>query len=155
MKLKSSCYAWLVAAVVLTACHGRRTYHHYQTVDAERWAMTDTLRFVPEHIEYEGLYVIGAGARVNDRYPYRNLWLVVEKRTLAEPRTAHRDTLNLILADSEGAWLTQGVVLHEAEETVDTTRLKADEEYEFLVYHIMNEQELKGVTDVGITLLPN
>lgn len=117
--------------------------------------MTDTLRFTPENIGYEGDYCVSVGARVEDHYGYRNLWLVVEQRALKGLRAAHRDTVNLILADSNGTWLTQGVVLHVAEEEVATTRLDKDGKYEFLVYHIMNDQQLVGVNDVGVTLSPN
>ena len=116
--------------------------------------MTDTLCFTPENMDYDGSYRVGVGVRVDGHFSYRNLWLVVEQRTLTEPRTAHRDTVNLILADSEGSWLTRGVVLHEAEEEVVTTRLEKDKRYEFLVYHIMSDQELVGVNDVGLSLSP-
>lgn len=152
-------HAWFIIAVTavlaIMGCHERRTYHHYQPVNTSCWAMTDTLRFTPENIDYEGDYRVSIGARVDDHYAYRNLWLVVEQRTLKGLRTAHRDTVNLILADSHGAWLTQGVVLHVAEEEVATTRLEKDECYEFLVYHIMSDQHLVGVNDVGVTLSPD
>lgn len=145
----------ITTVVAIMGCHGRRPYHHYQSVGTSRWTMTDTMRFTPENIEYEGDYTVGVGVRVNEHFAYRNLWLVVEQRSKKGPVRAHRDTVNMILTDSKGTWLTQGVVLHEVEETVGRTRLEKDEAYEFLVYHIMSNQQLEGVTDVGLSLSPN
>lgn len=141
--------------VALIGCHERRPYHHYLPVTAPYWAMTDTMRFTLEDIVYEGDYNIGVGVRVNEHFAYRNLWLVVEKRSKTGLVPAHRDTMNLILTDSKGTWLTQGVVLHEVEDTVAKTHLDSDEAYEFLVYHIMSDQQVEGVTDVGLLLSPN
>ena len=144
----------VAAVLVFMGCHERRPYHHYQSVNAPQWAMTDTMRFTQDQIEREGDYTVGVGVRVNDHFAYRNLWLVVEQRS-KKGLVRHRDTVNMILADSKGTWLTQGVVLHETEETVGKTRLERDEAYEFLVYHIMSKQQLVGVKDVGLSLSPD
>ena len=144
----------IAVVVVIMSCYERLTYHRYQSVSTT-WAVTDTLHFIPEDIDYKGNYRVSVGVRVDDRFGYRNLWLVVEQRTLNGNHSRHRDTVDIILADSRGGWLTEGVALHTAEEEVGTTHLEQDERYEFLVYHIMNDQQLAGINDVGLLLSPN
>lgn len=156
--LRSAATCMAIVAL-LVACHGRRTYHSYQAVDAQCWSATDTLRFTPDALSEDGLYSLLAGVRVNEHYPYRDLWLVVEQRTpsaatTTSPHTEHvsRDTLHVLLTDAKGNWLTQGVVLHTSEDVVTATRLTHDNPPEFLVYHIMRDQNLKGVMEVGLKI---
>ncbi|MCR4995354.1 MAG: gliding motility lipoprotein GldH [Bacteroidales bacterium] len=146
-------FFWLLTiATFLFSCQSRRTYYQYQAVDDRCWSATDTLYFVPDTFTQDGLYTLKAGIRFNEHYPYRDLWLVIEQRTTKPVVSARRDTLHLVLANNEGRWLTNGVVLHEAEETVATSRLNMDDAYEFLVYHIMRDQNLTGVTEVGLKI---
>lgn len=142
-----------VMAAALTACHDvHLPYHHFITTDPSGWTVTDTLRFAPVTVNSDGKYTITAGVRVDDRYAYRDLWIVVEHRSDEVLQKAHRDTVHLILADSKGKWLTQGVVLHETQETVATTALTTTDAHEFLVYHIMNDQSLVGINEVGLKI---
>ena len=146
----------LTLSLLLLGCRDHRVYHHFLPVKTTCWTVTDTLRFTPDAMKSDGLYTMKAGVRVNDNYPYRDLWLVVEQRATAPHREpARRDTVHIILADSDGKWLTQGVTLHETEEVVAASRLAKDCTYEFLVYHIMKDQNLIGVSDVGLSLSLN
>lgn len=143
----------LVLAALIIGCQGvRLPYHHFMATNALGWTVTDTLRFAPVTVNSDGQYTITAGVRVDDRYAYRDLWLVIEHRCPEALQPAHRDTVHLILADSQGKWLTQGVVLHETNEMVTTRALTTKDAHEFLVYHIMNDQSLVGVNEVGLKI---
>lgn len=145
----------LVLAAVIVGCQGvRLPYHHFMATNALGWTVTDTLRFAPVTVNSDGQYTITAGVRVDDRYAYRDLWLVVEHRCPEALQPAHRDTVHLILANARGRWHTAGVVLHEAEKAVRIVDLDKKESPEFLVYHVMREQEIQGVYDVGVRLEP-
>lgn len=149
----SKLLSFLVLAAVLVGCHDvRLPYHHFIATDPSGWTVTDTLRFAPVTVSSDGQYTITAGVRVDERYAYRDLWLVVEHRCPEALQPAHRDTVHLILADGYGKWLTQGVVLHETMETVTTRALKTTDAHEFLVYHIMSDQSLVGVNEVGLRI---
>ena len=157
-----------LAALLLIACHGRRTYHHFEPVDPTGWTVADTVRFRPETIDEDRLYTLSVGVRFADSYAYRDLWIVVEQRAgRRQPapltpygdkprRTAltpvRRDTLHMILADSKGKWLAQGVAMHEAEEVITAARLSKDYDTEFLLYHIMRQQTVQGICEVGLKI---
>lgn len=145
----------MMLSLLLLGCSDHRVYHHFVPVNTTCWTVTDTLHFTPGVLKSDGLYTMKTGVRVNDHYRYRDLWLVVEQRAKQPQMAARRDTVHIILADSKGNWLTQGVTLHETEEVVAASRLAKDCAYEFLVYHIMKDQNLEGVSDVGFSLSLN
>ena len=146
-------FIFIIAVVTaMMGCHQRLHYHHFLAVDNTCWSVTDTLHFAPVEVAQDGLYTITAGVRFRDSYPYRDLWLVVEQRSLDMAQMPHRDTVHVILSDRKGQWLTQGVVLHTTEDVVAATRLYKEHAYEFLVYHIMADQNLAGVSDIGLKI---
>ena len=75
-------------------------------------------------------------------------WSVTDTLHFAPVEVA-QDGLYTITA---GQWLTQGVVLHTTEDVVAATRLYKEHAYEFLVYHIMADQNLAGVSDIGLKI---
>ena len=140
------------------ACDHRKalpamTYYAFQPVDAHRWSCTDTLRFTPDTATLASDCDLRLSLRLSQQFAYRDLWLVCEQRSDSLLRP-HRDTLHFILADARGRWQTTGVVLHEAEQRVRSVRLDNDAHPEFLVYHIMREQEIQGIYDIGLRLDP-
>ena len=160
---KTTTWAWLhkglvVILLTLFVCCGRRpmpalTYYEFQPVDAHAWRLTDTLRFSPDTSILALSNSLSLSVRLGQQFAYRDLWLVCEQRSdsLLQP---HRDTVHLILANARGRWHTAGVVLHEAEKAVRIVDLDKKESPEFLVYHVMREQEIQGVYDVGVRLEP-
>ncbi len=146
--------AWLVVG----ACSDHRAmpdlaYYEFQPVDAHEWRCTDTLHFVPDTATIAADNTLSLCLRLGQQFKYRDLWLVCEQRSdsLLKP---HRDTVHFILADANGRWQTTGVVLHEASQRLHTLSLKKNESPEFLVYHIMREQGIQGIFDVGLRLEP-
>ena len=145
--------ATLAAAV---ACRQGRPmpamlYYEFKPVDAHAWRCTDTLRFRPDTATLPRKAALSISLRLGQQFAYRDLWLVCEQRSdsLMRPR---RDTLHFILANARGRWQTTGVVLHEASLGVRNVSLRNSESPEFLVYHIMREQTIQGVFDVGLKI---
>lgn len=154
----------LIAGLVvplLWGCRPRTLFYEFQPVTTEGWCCTDTLRFAPLSVPEEGGYSLNLVVRFGNRFQYRDLWMVVEQRLQevgAKHRMhylPHRDTVHLVLANEEGKWLTPGVVAHEEDAFVGQLHLLETETLEVLVYHIMSEQELQGLTEVGIRLDPS
>ncbi len=148
-----------LALVAIVACGGRRpmpalTYYEFKPVDPHAWRLTDTLRFRPDTATLAPAAELSMSLRLGQQFAYRDLWLVCEQRSDSLQRP-HRDTVHFIVANARGRWHTTGVVLHEAEKPVRTVNIQEQESPEFLVYHIMNEQEIKGVYDVGLRLEPS
>lgn len=135
------------AALALAACDGRPLMYEYQPVDVSEWTTTDTLRFDLPPAPRAGRYALSVGLRATDIIPWRDVWLVLESRT-ADVR--HRDTLHILLASDRAHWHTRGTVLHETEQHAATLSLDSAQQAQLLVYHIMPEQALKGLTEVGV-----
>ena len=118
-------------------------YYEFKPVDAHAWRCTDTLRFRPDTATLPRKAALSLSLRLGQQFAYRDLWLVCEQRS---------DTLHFILANARGRWQTTGVVLHEASLHVRNVSLRNSESPEFLVYHIMREQQIQGVFDVGLKI---
>lgn len=148
----------VASLLALAACGGREplpamTYYEFQPVDAHRWHCTDTLRFLPDTSTLASTCELSMSLRLGEQFAYRDLWLVCEQRSDSLLRP-HRDTIHFILADARGRWQTSGVVLHETSQRVRTITFSKNESPEFLVYHIMREQEIQGIYDIGLRLDP-
>ena len=158
LSVRLSCVVVLLASFVV-GCRPRTSFFAFQPVDLEGWSCTDTLRFMPPSATADGRYSLNLVVRFNNHLQYRDLWLVVEQRLRAADQRMrylpHRDTLHLVVANEAGKWLTPGVVLHEEEAFVGLPNLLEGEALEVLVYHIMREQELQGLTEVGLRMEPS
>ena len=148
-----------VLASFLVGCRPRTSYFTFQPVNPDGWTCTDTLRFTPPEATADGRFSLNLVVRFNNHLEYGDLWLVVEQRLRAADERMrylpHRDTVHLVVANEAGKWLTPGVVLHEEEAFVGLPHLLKGEALEVLVYHVMREQELQGLTEVGLRMEPS
>lgn len=147
-KLPHTIFPLAMAAVLTcaTACRNTARYYVFQPVNPQGWLCTDTLRFeVPPDSTAEA-HTFSLEVRFTNEIAYQGLWLVLERRTLPPKR----DTLYLPLATENGEWDAGGVVFHEASAVCTTSPLPSDASLQLLVYHIMPEQELRGVNEVGV-----
>lgn len=139
--------------LLLTACQGNTSYHSYQPIQIEGWYRHDTLTYYLDSCYTEGLIdKLQIGIRHTDSYPYQDLWigiLTIAKDSITREQT---DSIHLFLADSNGVWEGTGigetrVFIHEK-----TFPLKIDSIIGIKVFHLMKEQPLKGINDVGICI---
>lgn len=120
-------------------------YHSYQPVEYTGWDKSDTLIFTlstpistQKSLEYE--YQIGI--RHKDSYKYRDIWL-----------TINHDTVHLYLADSIGRWKGNGISeLRQITFPYNPSRLKDDSIKEVQITHIMQDNPLPGIHDIGISI---
>lgn len=144
----------LMAALLLVSCDGT-VYHRFGQVDSAGWATTDTLSFIYEGSDMlssaQAMEVV-AQARCNAAYAYKNLFLRVES-SRADGTLISTDTLCCEIYDDNGRRLgsTAGTIYQTASKPrpiaascTDTLILKLS--------HIMGENPLQGVLDVGVRL---
>lgn len=145
----------LLAALLLTACHDTARLYIYQPVDPHGWNCTDTLRYDLPADTVAILRTYSLGVRFTEQMAYRNLWLVLEQRVtpLGSPTQvppARRDTLCLSLAHDNGRWEGTGVICHEVQAVCTAAHTTAAAPMQLLVYHIMPQQAICGITEVGL-----
>ena len=86
----------------------------------------------------------------NNRYPYRNIWLLVQQNIT--DTTFVSDTVEITLADSQGKWLGKGSeglyqlsVPYKTSITLDSTRA-----YLVRIRQVMRDNPIKGIEKVGV-----
>ncbi len=136
----------LLLAVLMVSCVSRTLIYSYLPVSGG-WLSTDTIRFHLADIPSNDIYSFHAGVRYTDRYSYRDIWLVMEQRT---GTTVRLDTLHIDLMPAARGLRERGVVMHEAEVLVRAYRLAAGQGLDVLIYPIMTDSLLDGITDVGL-----
>lgn len=136
----------LLAVVIITAaCKNNIMYHSYQPVSPTGWEKNDTLSYTLNdtltNINSHQFYV---GIRHKDSYKYQDIWL-----------TINNDTVHLQLADSSGYWYGNGIgELRQLLLPIPTTFLqKQDSITEIRINHIMQDNSLKGIQDLGIEIV--
>lgn len=144
-------YSLLLLSVA--CCMPQTMYHSYHHIANERWGRGDTLSF---HLAVDdtlpamyGLFLI---VRNSTGYPYQNLPLSV---TYNMPDTAvwRTDTLHFNVADSTGRWLGSGWgSLYQLSVLLKEAPVGHPARFTFKVVHLLGDEQLVGVSDVGIQL---
>lgn len=142
----------LFAVLLLASCDGT-VYHQFREVDGDGWNVTDTLQFLYEGSGRSNKAVeMAVQVRYGSAYKYKNLYLRVE--TLhADSVLLSVDTLCCRIYDDAGRRLgsTAGSIYQNESQKVllnascaDTLLLKLS--------HIMPDESLQGVFDMGVEL---
>lgn len=146
----------LCALFLLNACHTDTRYHVYQAVSGkEGWDKSDSLAFhLPVGIS-SGEYRMEIGLRHTGEYPYRDIWLSVTQSE-GDSLPLRTDTLHICLADEKGHWMQNGAVgrLYQHVYVSDELIIFSADSIDriFRITHLMRQNPLPGVSDVGIRL---
>lgn len=130
-----------------TACQNNIVYHYYQPVDATGWANGDTLRYTYTPTISPTKQELEIGIRHLDSYPYRDLWLTIRQHERI-------DTLHIYLANKNGSWKGNGIGANRqyTEILPQINILPTDSNLVFKIVHIMEDDTLKGIKDIGLCI---
>lgn len=152
------CAAWFsVCLFLLEGCHTDTRYHVYRAVSGtDGWSKSDSMEFVLPADVPAGTYGMEIGIRHTGEYPYRDIWLSVTK-VEGDSLPSHTDTLHIYLADEEGHWKQHGGAIgglfQQTSVCGKPVTLLADSITRcFRVTHLMRQNPLPGISDVGIRL---
>ena len=144
---------WL-PIIILAACQNNIIYHSYTPVPLDGWNKSDTLVYTLPNSIPAGNYEAEIGIRYQESYPYRDIWLGVSHNT-EDTLTYVTDTLQLFLVDEAGNKTGNGLCgLYQCNlpykafipiRTEGSTRT-------FRIVHIMRDNPLTGISDIGIQL---
>lgn len=140
--------------LLLAACQSNIVYHSYEPVSPSGWAKSDTLVYALPASVPAGSYEVEIGIRYQESYPYRDIWLGVSHNSL-DTLTYVTDTLQLFLADEVGNKTGNGPGgLYQCDLPYKASfpiRLEGNART-FRIVHIMTDEPLMGISDVGIRL---
>ena len=142
--------AVVVSASALCACGHHAVCHVYRALPDEGWQKQDTLMFpiaVPDSQTTCRLYV---EVRNHAAYPYRDLRLGLAVYR-PDSTLLSSDTLCLMLADEQGAWLGTGLnSLYQTEFPAGTLPVDRAGTYRIGIAHAFPQPVLQGIADIGI-----
>jgi gliding motility-associated lipoprotein GldH len=121
-------------------------------VENSKWAKEGALKMTFEVSDTIRLFDFIVDIRHDDRYKYSNLYLFVD---MSFPNgKVSSDTLELNLSDASGEWLGTGAgSLYEVGfKFKDRKKFPLSGVYNVSIRHGMREEEIEGITDVGLRI---
>lgn len=151
-KLLKKSLALLFVTSLCMACDKQTVYHTFQSLPSEGWQRKDTLSFLVTIPDSTTFYNIFVEVRNRNSYPYQNLPLHICYDS-PEKQDFKRDTLEIRLADSTGVWLGDGWGgLYQSSLRIGVVRIEKAGEYRFKITHLLSDELLPGINDIGIKL---
>ena len=141
----------LICLVTCMACTQDKVFHHYNHTPVMGWERVDTLIYEVPAVPDSGYYSTDLGLRINGRFPFVSLTLIVEQ-TVYPAMIHHVDTINCKLADRNGNFKGQGVSYYQYRYPISRMKLHQSDSLHITVRHNMRREILPGISDVGIAL---
>lgn len=130
----------------LAGCQNHTIYHLYQPVDKTGWRKDDTIHYTFPSPESSATKHIEIGIRHKDSYIYRDIWLCILQKEQV-------DTIHLYLANENGNWKGNGIgEMRLFTEELPVSIHPKDSIHAIQITHIMEEDTLKGIHDIGICI---
>lgn len=142
-----------VICLLLSACGSDTWYHTYKQIPATVWEKFDTLTFCLPEVPDSGLYDFYVDVRTTAAFPYTGLKIAALTGTdsLAVER---RDTADCRVQTLSGIPSGEGITLICHEAPLYRLTLCPGQRATVRLYHIMRREDLPGVSDVGLRVVP-
>ena len=121
------------------SCGRTDVYNEFNTLPKNGWFKRDVQRFTPEVPDTVNRYDVYLSLRHNGDYTYRNLWLFV----------SYNDEDGVLKTGGWGSYYQQEVLLN------DDFRFSGEKEHVFTVQQAMRDDRIRGISDVGIRIVPH
>jgi len=142
----------LLVASIYIACNKQTLYYSFQSIPTQGWSQKDTLNFEIQISDSTTFYNLFVEIRNRNNYPYQNLPLLLQY-FVPQNKKARTDTLNLTLADKEGAWKGSGWGgLYQIESPARKIRIDKAGKYRIKIISLLPDTLLPGINDVGIKI---
>lgn len=156
--LKNSLIA-VALSMLLFSCDEKRFFDEYKTFDG-KWNKDSIVAFTIDQKDTTGLYNLYVTMRNNNKYPYSNLFLIVQ---MQQPGTqiTKVDTLEYQMANPDGTLMGEGFgnVKESKLWYKERVRFPKAGQYRFSIQQAVREpgkipgvQELDGITEVGLRI---
>ncbi|MGL5786678.1 MAG: gliding motility lipoprotein GldH [Bacteroidales bacterium] len=135
---------------VLCSCLNNDVYSEYQSLKDMAWGSKDTLVFATAFQDTLQTHSVEILIRKDVKYPYKDLWM--EVAILQDSVRYECDTLHIFLSDKNGRALGTGFgTLYQKSDTLSMRFVPRNSQPYFLkVRHLMTDDYLYGISDVGI-----
>ncbi len=142
----------VMAVTLLASCRDARVYDHFEPVNDDGWGRNDTVRFAisrQKSCEVD----VNLNLRVNHRFPYRDLSLIVCYETYPSGNV-DPDTVQIHVLNEKGQPIGRmGITSASISAKVKELNLRDGDSLYVTVHHNMRRDQLTGVSDVGLQLV--
>lgn len=135
--------------MMLTGCENSVVYSRFGNTPMSGWDKTEPVTFDIDSLDAEGDYQMTLMLRISDKYPFRNLQLVVRQQNFPSG-VEEVDTVECAVTDEHGNLLGRGVSYYQYEHPVKTLHYHASDSMHIEIHHIMKREILPGIADVGV-----
>jgi gliding motility-associated lipoprotein GldH len=147
---------FMFSCLLLFGCEEGTVYNQYRHVPDAGWTNKDTLSFDVNVDSIPAKYMLSIETRNRGDYPYNNMYLLVMNN--AKDSTVFvSDTVRFILSkeiNGHHKWLGAGISdLYQMSHTYKSITLPQRKGHIiFKIKHIMQDQFLTGISDIGLKL---
>ena len=142
-----------VISLLLVSCQPGVIFSDFQALPGGGWEADSVVVFAPVLEDSMAAYDVQLTVRHTDRYAYQNLWLFVDVQK--DSILLRRDTIESYLANERGEWYGSGMSKYTLPLLyMENIALPAGE-YKITVQQGMREEQLRGITDVGLKVINN
>lgn len=152
-----------MVTVVLAGCSSNTVYGTYHDIPLSGWHKDSVLTFAVDIQDTLATYNVVVSVRHAQEYPYQNLWFYLDKSRLMSDSIApdsvfltrqslRTDSLEYYLADERGRWLGNGFGDRKEMPCLieQNVRFPRSGTYEYSLRHGMRENQLRGISEVGL-----
>jgi len=137
--------------LMMVACDRSVVYNHYEHVDNEGWERTDTMHFYVPTIKQTGTYHQQLMLRTNNQLPFLGISVIVEQDIYPVGRKL-RKRIDCKLVEQNGHVMGSGISCYQYTFDVDSLQLNEGDSLHMYVMHYMKQENMKGISDVGILI---
>ena len=137
--------------LMMAACDRSVVYNHYEHVDNEGWERNDTMHFYVPPIKQAGTYHQQLMLRTNNQLPFLGISVIVEQDIYPVGRKL-RKRINCKLVEQNGHVIGSGISCYQYTFDVDSVQLNEGDSLHMYVMHYMKQENMKGISDVGILI---
>ena len=133
----------------IVSCSHKEIYFEYHSFTNSGWNNDNAAVFNVKIDDNSQPYDISIELRNNGTYPFSNIWIFIDRKMPDGNILA--DTIGAYLADDYGKWKGKGLNLYNISIPYKFSVLFPDKGmYTYSVRHGMQENPLKGISDIGL-----
>lgn len=141
----------VAVATAFAGCDSGTVYYQYRHTPVAGWEKNDTLSFNTTPMEVAGRYEECVGLRINNKYPFKSVTLIIEQKVLPQ-NIVMRDTVDCMLTNSKGTIQGNGFTYFQYMFPLAGISLGKGDSLSINVRHGMRREILSGIEDIGVRI---
>ena len=144
-----------LAAFVLASCDSSIVYSEGQRVDEKGWSMDQALVFNCDVQDTSAPCICCIDLRNTDDYPFSNIYFFI-KTIYPDGSVAVDTNIQFVLAENDGQWRGRRSGKYiDGRYPFCYFHFPQPGAYQFQISHAMRDTMLRGVKEVGLTIIKN